>query len=101
MMRRLRQDKRGINNVITAMLGWIIVVIIVANVFIWNYEMNAIDLEKSQEQVSIESVVRGDSASYNPTGYNLLQGTRLVSGSMNNLDSDDSLYMTQRSFASA
>jgi hypothetical protein len=101
MMRRLRQDKRGINNVITAMLGLIIVVIIVANVFIWNYEMNAIDLEKSQEQVSIESVVRGDSASYNPTGYSLLQGTRLVSGSTNNLGSDDSIYMTTRSFASA
>jgi len=98
MMRRLRQDKRGINNVITAMLGLIIVVIIVANVFIWNYEMNAIDLERSQEQVSIESVVRGDSASYNPTGYGLLQGTEFVSGSTGSLASDDSVYMTTRSY---
>jgi hypothetical protein len=97
MMRRLRQDERGINNVITAMLGLIIIVIIVANVFIWNYEMNAIDLEKSQEQISIESINRGNSASYNPTGYNLLQGTRLMSGSTTNLASDDSVYMTVRS----
>jgi hypothetical protein len=97
MMRRLRQDKRGINNVITAMLGLIIVVIIVANVFIWNYEMNAIDLEKSREQVSIESVIRGDSASYNPMGYSLLQGTIIVSGSTNNLASDDSVYVTVQS----
>ena len=100
-MRRLRQDKRGINNVVTAMLGLIIVVIIVANVFIWNYEMNAIDWERGQEEISIENVVRGDSVSYNPTGYGLLQGTRLVSGSAGNLVSDDSVYMTARSYASA
>ncbi len=97
MMRQIRRDKRGINNVITAMLGLIIIVIIVTNVFIWNYEMNAIDLEKSQEQISIESINRGNSVSYNPTGYNLLQGTRLISGSTNNIASDDSVYMTVRS----
>lgn len=100
-MRRLRQDRRGINNVVTAMLGLIIVVIIVANVFIWNYEMNAIDWERGQENISIENVVRGDSVSYTPTGCSLLQGTRLVSGSTGNLVSDNSIYMTARSYSSA
>lgn len=97
MIVRLRQDKRGINNVITAMLGLIIIVIIVANVFIWNFEMNEMDLEKSQEQVSIESINRGNSSRYNPSSYNLLQGTRLISGTASNLGSDDSVYMTLRS----
>jgi hypothetical protein len=47
-MKRLRHDRRGINNVITAMLGLVIIAIVVANVFIWNYEMNAVDWERAQ-----------------------------------------------------
>ena len=99
-MRRFGPDRRGISNVVTAMLGLMIVVIIVANIFIWNYEMNAYDWERAQEEVTIENVIRSNSASYSPTGYSLLGNTRLVSGSTNNLVSDDSIYMTTRSFAS-
>ena len=83
------------------MLGLVIIVIIVANVFIANYEMNTVDREREQEQISIENVVRGDTVSYTPTGYNLLDSTRLVSGSTSNLLSYDSVYMTSRSYASA
>jgi hypothetical protein len=100
-MRRFGPDRRGISNVVTAMLGLMIVVIIVANIFIWNYEMNAYDWERAQEEVTIENVIRSNSTSYSPTGYSLLGNTRLVSGSTNNLVSDDSIYMTTRSFASA
>jgi hypothetical protein len=99
-MRRFGPDRRGISNVVTAMLGLMIVVIIVANIFIWNYEMNAYDWERAQEEVTIENVIRSNSTSYSPTGYSLLGNTRLVSGSTNNLVSDDSIYMTTRSFAS-
>ncbi|MCJ7760066.1 hypothetical protein MUP59_02865, partial [Candidatus Bathyarchaeota archaeon] len=99
-MRRFGPDRRGISNVVTAMLSLVIVVIIVANIFIWNYEMNEYDWEKAQEEVAIENVIRSNSTSYSPTSYSLLGNTRLVSGSTNNLVSDDSIYMTTRSFAS-
>jgi hypothetical protein len=99
-MRRFGPDRRGVSNVVTAMLSLVIVVIIVANIFIWNYEMNEYDWEKAQEEVTIENVIRSNSTSYNPTSYSLLGNTRLVSGSTNNLFSDDSIYMTTRSFAS-
>jgi hypothetical protein len=100
-MQRLRHDKRGISNVVTAMLGLIIVVIIVTSVFIPNYEMNAVDREREQELISIENVVRGDTVSHTLTGYSLLESTRPVSGSTSNLAYYDSVYMTARSYASA
>jgi hypothetical protein len=100
-MRRFGPDRRGISNVVTAMLSLVILVIIVANVFLWNYEMNEYDWEKAQEKVTIENVIRSNSTSYSPTSYSLLGNTRLVSGSTNNLVSDDSIYMMTRSFASA
>jgi hypothetical protein len=100
-MKRLGTERRGISNVVTAMLGLVIVVIIVANVFIWNYEMSRYDWERAQEKVTVENVIRGDSASYSPNTYSLLGNTRLVSGSTSNLVSDDSIYMTTRSFVSA
>jgi len=82
------------------MLGLVIVVIIVANVFIWNYEMNRYDWERALEKVTVENVIRSNSASYSPNTYSLLGNTRLVSGSTSNLVSDDSIYMMTRSFAS-
>ena len=100
-MRRLGSDKRGVSYAVTAMLGLIIVAIIVANIFLWNYQMNGYDWEKAQEKVTIENVIRSDSTSYSPTSYSLLGSTRLVSGSTDNLALDDGTYMTTRSFASA
>jgi hypothetical protein len=100
-MRRFGSDRRAISNAVTAMLGLVIIVIIVANIFVWNYEMNEYDWERTQEKVTIENVIRSNSTSYSPTSYGLLGNTRLVSGSTNNLVSDDSIYMTTRSFASA
>jgi hypothetical protein len=38
--------------------------------------------------------------SYNPSDYSLLGGTRLISGSLNNLRNNDEAYMTFRSYAS-
>ena len=40
------QDRRGVSNVIVVVLGLVIVVMIVANVFLWNFEMNELDWEK-------------------------------------------------------
>jgi hypothetical protein len=100
-MRRFGPDGRGISNVVSAMLGLVIVVIIVANVFLWNFEMNEYDWQRAQEKVTIENVIRSNSTSYNPTSCSLLGNTRFVSGSTSNLASDDSIYMIARSFASA
>jgi len=55
-MRSFRKDKRGVSNVIAFVLGLVIVTVIVANVFLWNFEMNQLDWEKMQEDVSIVSV---------------------------------------------
>lgn len=100
-MRSFRHDRRGISNAVTAVLGLMIIVIVVANIFIWNYGMNEYDWERAQEKVTIENVIRNNSTSYSPTSYNLLGNTRLVSGSTSNLASDDSIHMITRSFASA
>jgi hypothetical protein len=100
-MKRFGSDKRGVSYAVTAMLGLVIVAIIVANIFIWNYQMNENDWEKTQEKVTIDDVIRSNSASYNPTSYSLLGNTRLVSGSTSNLAFDDETYMTTRSFVSA
>ena len=55
-MKRLRLDKRGISNVIVAMLSLVIVVIIVSNVILTSYQMNQFDWERMQENVEIVNV---------------------------------------------
>jgi Na+-transporting NADH:ubiquinone oxidoreductase subunit NqrC len=57
-MKHLRQDKRGISNVIVMMLSLVLVVIIVANVILWSYQMNQLDLDRMQEKVEITTVTR-------------------------------------------
>lgn len=55
-MKRLRLDKRGISNVIVAMLSLVLVVIIVSNVILWSMQMNQFDWERMQENVEIVNV---------------------------------------------
>ena len=55
-MRSIREDKRGVSNVIVFTLGLVIIVVIVADVFLWNYEMNRLDWEKTQESIKITNV---------------------------------------------
>jgi hypothetical protein len=55
-MKHLRLDKRGISNVIVAMLSLVLVVIIVSNVILTSYQMNQFDWERMQENVEIVSV---------------------------------------------
>jgi len=98
MQLRIRQDQRGISNVIVVMLSLVILVIISANVILWSYQMNQFDWERMQEDVSIVDV--RDTWSYNPSGYGLGGPTSLVSGSVSNLKSDDGVYMTFRSYYS-
>ena len=56
MFRRLRRDRRGISNVIVVVLSLVIILAIVSNVVLWNYDMNQVDWEKMKENVTITSV---------------------------------------------
>ena len=56
--RRLRRDRRGISNVIVIALSLVIILAIVSNIVLWNYEMNQVDWEKMKEDVSITNVER-------------------------------------------
>lgn len=56
ILKRLRLDKRGVSNVIVAMLSLVLIVIVVANVILWSYQMNQLDWERMQEKVAISNV---------------------------------------------
>jgi hypothetical protein len=60
--RRLKQDKRGVSNVIVVMLSLVLIVIIVGNVVLWSYQMNQLDWEKMQEDAKITDITSVNSS---------------------------------------
>ena len=56
--RRLKRDRRGISNIIVVALSLVIILAIVSNIVLWNYEMNQLDWEKMRENVIITNVER-------------------------------------------
>jgi len=56
--RRLKRDRRGISNIIVVVLSLVIILAIVSNIVLWNYEMNQLDWEKMRENVIITNVER-------------------------------------------
>jgi len=62
----LKREKRGISTVIVVMLSLVLVVIIVGNVVLWSYQMNQVDLERTQETLTIANVTRME-----PTGLSI------------------------------
>jgi len=63
-LKRFRHAKRGLSNVIVVMLSLVILVVISANVILWSYQMNQLDWEKMQENISITNVERIDGARF-------------------------------------
>ena len=55
---RLKRDRRGISNIIVVALSLVIILAIVSNIVLWNYEMNQVDWEKMRENVIISNVER-------------------------------------------
>ena len=55
---RLKQDKRGVSNIIVVVLSLVIVVAIIANIVLWSYEMSQLDWEKMKEDIVIINVER-------------------------------------------
>jgi hypothetical protein len=100
-MRKAIRSRRAISSVIIVMLSLILIVIVVANVVLWSYQMNQLDWEKMRENVAIANVTSAvDIWSYNPSAYALKGSTTLLSGSVSSLTADDSVYMTFRSYNS-
>jgi len=97
IIKRLKGDGRGISNIIVVMLSLVLIVVIVANVVLWSYQMNQLDWEKMQEDINIVDVISG-ARFYNPSGCALGGSTSWVSGGISNLASDDNVYMTFRSY---
>ncbi|MDI6806102.1 MAG: hypothetical protein QMD20_05520, partial [Candidatus Bathyarchaeia archaeon] len=58
LLKKFRQAKRGVSNVIVVMLSLILIVLIVSNVVLWSYQMNQFDLERMQENIKIANVTR-------------------------------------------
>ena len=81
IIKRLKRDKRGISNVIVVMLSLILVVVIVANVVLWSYQMNQFDWERMQEDTKITDVARVASSSwFTPESEYTVNEGSLVSG---------------------
>ena len=56
LLKHFKNEKRGVSNVIVAMLSLILVVVIASNVILWSYQMNQLDWQKMNEDVKITDV---------------------------------------------
>jgi hypothetical protein len=54
--RRFKRDRRGVSNIVVIALSLVIILAIVSNIVLWNYEMNQVDWEKMKENVIITNV---------------------------------------------
>lgn len=64
IIQHLKRDNRGVSNVIIVMLSLVLIVIIVANVVLWSYQMNQFDWERMQEKVEILDIKSVGSSSW-------------------------------------
>ena len=92
-LRRFRQDKRGVSNVIVIVLSLVILVVITSNVILWSYEMNRLDWEKMQESIEISSITGVNSSRWVTTQseYSVQIGSR-TNGSYEYTTIIDELY---------
>ncbi len=72
--KRLRNNKRGVSNVIVVMLSLVLIVIIVSNVVLWSYQMNQADWERLQEKISLVKVERTTNTHWFPTQQEYIVG---------------------------
>jgi hypothetical protein len=87
---RLKQDRRGVSNIIVVVLSLVIIVAIVANIVLWSYEMNQLDWEKMKEDTSITNVERVTRSSWFvvQSEYTVNTGSR-ISGTYTNTQAID------------
>jgi len=83
-LRDFRQNRKGLSNIIVVVLSLVILVIIVANVVLWSYQMNQLDWERTGENFVINNALRITRSSwfvalseYQVTDGNLVRGSYL------------------------
>jgi hypothetical protein len=93
LLKRFRNEKRGVSNVIVVMLSLILIVIIVGNVVLWSYQMNQLDWEKMKEDITITNVERINRSSWfvAQNEYTVNDGS-YISGSYTDTQTVDSQY---------
>ena len=91
--RRLRRNRRGISNIIVVALSLVIILAIVSNLVLWNFEMNQVDWEKMKENISITDVVDGIYSSWfvSQGEYAVTSGSR-TNGDYTNTQAIDGSY---------
>jgi hypothetical protein len=96
-LKRLNCDKRGVSNVLVVMLSLILITVIVANVVLWNYQMNQLDIERMHESISITNANRMTRSRWftAQNEFSITTGTR-ISGSYTDTTSIDGSYETFR-----
>jgi len=97
-LRKLKRSNRAISTVITVMLSLVLLVIIVGNVFLNNFQMNQVDAKKNQENLSITNALySGTSPWFNTSAQFTLNTGTLQSGSIaGTLQLGDSNFETFR-----
>lgn len=76
--RHLRRDNRGISTVIVVMLSLALLVTVVGNMVLWSYQMNELDMQRIQENVSLKNVTQSKSETNfeiknnSPTGVHII-----------------------------
>ena len=77
--RRFKRNKRGVSNIIVVALSLVIILAIVSNIVLWNYEMTQLDYEKIKEEISVvnvESVVTDSPWFTTQNEYTVTSGTK-------------------------
>lgn len=93
LLHRLGKDKRGFSTVIAVVLSLVILVVIVANVVMWNYTMSQADWERTKEDVHITNATRTTKTSWPvaQTEYSVNLGYR-INGNYTNTRQADGIY---------
>ena len=78
IFRRLRKDRRGVSNIIVVALSLVVMLAIVSDIVLWNYEMTQADWEKMKEDVTIINARLGTTPSWitSQTEYTVNTGTK-------------------------
>ena len=101
--RRLKQNKRGASTIIAVVLSLVIIVVIVSNVVLWSYEMNQVDWEKMNEDITITDVTRvTDSSWFTAQSEYTVNTGSLVNGTYQDTQTANGIYETfQEGFPSS
>jgi len=93
IIKRLKRDRRGVSNVIVVMLSLPLIVVIVANVVLWSYQMNQFDWEKMQETIRMSNVTKVSHSSWfaTDTEYEIDVGN-IVNGTYEKTQTADGAY---------